>query len=641
MAKIFLDPNEIYGGTIGSNSEVIGNTGSEAVTLAPGATGVVIDSQVEKEILAGTTSDYKYLQVGNHLKIYSGTTLVSDTLLSATAPTKMQFANGTVDVVYVAGSETAPPSIKLGGTTVASGTPTSTPADAAPVTPVAIDPTDVGQTYTLTSDKDTVIEGTDVTFTVTRTGDLTAAATLTYNTTGDTNGGTVSAAVPGTDTTPASGNVTFAAGSATATFTVSANADSATEGLEGLKVSLFNGTTVVDTKTVLVNDNPNVQQGQTFTLTTSANNFVGTAGNDTFDAGLVDQATPANSTLTAADVLKGGAGIDTLNITGVGTTLDALNGALVSEIEIINVRATTANTLNAANAAGATTVNANQGAGTFAVTNLAKGAAIGVIGNGTVTNGAVSFEYATATDDVTLNLSGGTKVGTTVTNSNAASAVTKATINSTGAANAIGALELDGDTAANQITSLVVNAATNLTATLTADDYAATAALTVSGAAASVDLGTAANFKSIDASGLTAGGLTIAVDTNTTSFKGGQGNDVVTTAAVAATAAGAVDAGAGTADVLNVANAAHVDTAAEAAVYTNFEVLRNSGATDLDVSLLSGITSVQLNSANAGATKLTAAQAADIKVLASNGTNTIALATATGTADVLGLTLET
>jgi len=150
-----------------------------------------------------------------------------------------------------------------------------------------------------------------------------------------------------------------------------------------------------------VNDNPNVQQGQTFTLTTSANNFVGTAGNDTFDAGLVDQATPANSTLTAADVLKGGAGIDTLNITGVGTTLDALNGALVSEIEIINVRATTANTLNAANAAGATTVNANQGAGTFAVTNLAKGAAIGVIGNGTVTNGAVSFEYATATDDVT------------------------------------------------------------------------------------------------------------------------------------------------------------------------------------------------------------------------------------------------
>jgi len=143
MAKIFLDQDEIYGGTIGSNSEVIGNTGSEAVTLAPGATGVVIDSQVEKEILAGTTSDYNYLQVGNHLKIYSGNTLVSDTLLSATAPTKMQFANGTVDVVYVAGSETAPPSISLGGATVTAGTPTSTPADADPVTPVAIDTTDV------------------------------------------------------------------------------------------------------------------------------------------------------------------------------------------------------------------------------------------------------------------------------------------------------------------------------------------------------------------------------------------------------------------------------------------------------------------------------------------------------------------
>lgn len=375
-------------------------------------------------------------------------------------------------------------------------------------------------------------------------------------------------------------------------------------------------------------------------LTTGANNFVGTAGNDTFDAGLVDQATPANSTLTAADVLKGGAGTDTLNITGVGTTLDALGGAQVSEIEIINVRATTANTLNAANAAGATTVNANLGTGTFAVTNLATGAAIGVIGNGTVVNGAVSFAYATASSDVTLNLAGGTKAGTTVTNSDAASAVTKATINSTGAANAIGALELDGDTAANQITSLVVNAATDLTATLTADDYAATAALTVSGAAASVDLGTAANFKTIDASGLTAGGLTVALGTNTTSFKGGQGNDVVTTAVVAATTAGAVDAGAGTADILNVGTGTDVDSAAKAAVYTNFEVLRNSGATNLDVSLLSGITSVQLNSADAGATKLTAAQAANIKVLATNTTNTIGLTTATGTADVLGLTLE-
>lgn len=382
--------------------------------------------------------------------------------------------------------------------------------------------------------------------------------------------------------------------------------------------------------------------GSTFTLTTGADvaAIAGTAGNDTFNA-VIDQATPANSTITAADVISGGAGNDVLNVAGVGTTLDVLGGALVSGIETINIRATTANTLNAAQVAGLTAVNSNLGAGTVGVTNLAAGASIGVIGNGTIVNGAVSFAYATASSDVTLNLAGGTKAGTTVTNSDAASAVTKATINSTGAANAIGALDLDGITATDSITSLVVNAASNLTATLTADDYAATAALTVSGAATSVDLGTAFDGKTIDASGMTAGGLTIATNTNLTSFKGGQGNDTVSTTALAAAAvAGAVDAGAGTADVLNVATATDVDTAAEAALFTNFEVLRNSGATDLDVSLLSGITSVQLNGANAGATKLTATQAANIKVLASNGTNTIALATATGTTDVLGLTLE-
>lgn len=392
----------------------------------------------------------------------------------------------------------------------------------------------------------------------------------------------------------------------------------------------------------------NTNEGQTFTLTTGSDIITGTAGNDTVNASVVFDATElatAASTFTVADQITGGAGTDTLKLTvsgaqDAGVTIPA---ATITGVENIDIRNTVAQTasVNASNFAGVTAINADRSVGDVAVTAVATGASVGMIGDGTVANGTLSYAYATATADQVINIAGGT-VNTATANitATASTGVTKATINSTGAANKVDTIKLDS-AGGNTVTSLTVNAATNLTATLTAADFAATAALTVSGAAASVDLGTTFDGKTIDASGLTAGGLTIATNTNLTSFKGGQGNDTVSTTVLAAAAvAGAVDAGAGTADILNVATATDVDTAAEAALFTNFEVLRNSGTTDLDVSLLSGITSVQLNSANAGATKLTAAQAANIKVLASNATNTISLTTATGTADVLGLTLE-
>jgi len=388
--------------------------------------------------------------------------------------------------------------------------------------------------------------------------------------------------------------------------------------------------------------------GETYTLTTGLDIIPGTSGNDTVNASVVfdssEVATTA-STYSVADQITGGAGTDTLKLTVSGAqdaavTIPAATMTGVENLDIRNTVAQTA-TVNASNFAGMTAINADRSVGNVAVTALATGASVGMFGDGTVANGTLSYAYATATADQVINIAGGTvNTATADITATASAGVTKATINSTGAANKVDTIKLDS-AGANTVTSLTVNAATNLTATLTAADFAATAALTVSGAAASVDLGTTFDGKTIDASGLTAGGLTIATNANLTSFKGGQGNDTVTTSALAAAAVtGAVDAGAGTGDILNVAVAADVDTAAEAALFTNFEVLRNSGATDLDVSLLSGITSVQLNGANAGAIKLTAAQAADIKVLASNATNTIALATATGTTDVLGLTLE-
>jgi hypothetical protein len=402
---------------------------------------------------------------------------------------------------------------------------------------------------------------------------------------------------------------------------------------------------VVTTPTTPVTTTP-VVAGQSFTLTTGADNFVGGAGNDTFNGSV--SATAADNSLTLTDLIDGGAGSNTLNVVASVLAADiSVPAAGLRNVQTVNIRAldgdgtvgTNAATFVAA--AGVTAVNADRSSSNVTVTDLAVGASVGMIGDGIVKNGILSYAYATATSDQVINISGGT-LNTGVAEITATSSIgaTKATINSTGAANKVDAVLLVSG-GGNSLTSLNVNAATNLTATLTANDFAATAALTVAGAAASVDLGTAFDGKTIDASGMTAGGLTIATNTNLTSFKGGAGNDVVSTTALAAAAvAGAVDAGAGSADMLNVVTATDVDTAAKAGLFTNFEVLRNAGATDLDVSLLSGITSVQLNGANAGATKLTAAQAANIRVLATNATNAISLATASGTSDVLGLTLE-
>ena len=349
--------------------------------------------------------------------------------------------------------------------------------------------------------------------------------------------------------------------------------------------------------------------------------------------------------MTSADVINGGAGVDTLNITMSGTGA-GLGAPSLTSIEQINLRAAGVNmtSTDVSIFSGLTGFASDRSTGTTAVTGLAAGATVGMIGDGTVLNANASFAYGTATSAPTINVSGGT-TGTTTNGSKdsilaTAGTATSAVINSNGtAANRLDTVTLSGGT--NTVTALTVNAAAKLTvATLTATDYAATAALTVTGTGA-VSLGATAvgNFKTIDASA-SSGGLTIPLGTNLTSFKGSSGNDVVTTAAVTTTTASTVDAGAGTADVLNVGTATDVDSAAKGAVYANFEILKNSTNTDLDMSLFANSTFTALQLAGgAGATKMNATQAAAITTVADNDTLTLALATATGTSDVLSVTL--
>lgn len=399
--------------------------------------------------------------------------------------------------------------------------------------------------------------------------------------------------------------------------------------------------------------------GQTFSLTTAADisgvlkGSAGTTsitGDDTFNA-LIDQATAANSTITASDSIDGGAGADILNVTGVGTTLDVLGSALVTGIETVNIRATTANSLNASQIAGLTTVNANLGAGTVLVTNLATAASIGIIGNGTVVQGELAFAYATATDAITLNIANGVKQGAgdsitaaaTIAAGNATGTATTVTINSTGAANVLDVVDLANAT----LTSVTINAATNLKGDFLSqatDQVAATGAVTISGAATTVEFtgaGLDNDIAIINASGLTAGGIIATLGTLSTQVvTGGAGNDTITTSGTVLTT-GSVNAGAGTDTLVLGTNVADANTTTLAAKFTNFEIIRLGDS--FDMSLFGSATGVELNAMTSKAiTGMTAAQAANVKVLADQTTGvSLALAASSGTSDVLSITAGT
>jgi len=240
--------------------------------------------------------------------------------------------------------------------------------------------------------------------------------------------------------------------------------------------------------------------------------------------------------LGASDNIDGGAGTDTLNLTFSATAADVTNGAVIKNVEVLNVRQTAGTgTLNADNVAGLTKVNLSTSAGNLTVTNLAAGAAAGIIGNGSTTEGVLTYDYKAPASAVTINLDGGVKQAAAVSQiTTTAGTATTATINSMGAANTTGGIDLSSGTT---VTALTINADSNLTVTdggATAEIVGFKAAvtnntITVKGAATAVNIGTVdATVGTLDASGLTAGGL-IATSANADLVaKGGAGNDTIT-----------------------------------------------------------------------------------------------------------------
>lgn len=282
-----------------------------------------------------------------------------------------------------------------------------------------------------------------------------------------------------------------------------------------------------------------------------------------------------------------------------------------------------ANTFSAANLVGAEEFNTVNSTGAVAITDLAAGQSLGMVGNGSTTVGALTGTYRDTVTSMILNLKDGlqtaaTPVGAGAVTINGAGIAT-ATINSSGAANAVAGVVFGG----NAVTTLNINAQTafNTAAAGTISGFnaastAATIKVTGAGAVRVNTLDAAVDI--YDASGAS-GAQTLTLGAATQVVTGGSGNDVISTGGIVLTT-GSVNAGTGTGDRLIVTASADVATLALGAKYSGFEQIQVQNAQQVDLDLLAAnntIDTVRINNAagTAQVDNLSATQAANVQVI--------------------------
>jgi hypothetical protein len=357
-------------------------------------------------------------------------------------------------------------------------------------------------------------------------------------------------------------------------------------------VAAYQSTVETTIGTIVAGGSP----GQSFTLTSSIDNLMGTAGNDNFVATINADGNPLGS----LDIIDGGAGRDTLSIAdGGAAALTSLNGLTLRSIENLNVSSVNAingmdisatgvttaflaSTADAANssvtAAGTTdvtltttgtanaTVNGGKavtinGAGTNTVTGSAltgvtiKGGSA-VVGNSSTAATPVAGAGTTLTSVTLDDVTAGTIAGRGVTTVNLANIDTAAAISITNSGTAtakpltVNLNAVEGATVtANNATTVAINASTESQITLGA---ALATAATIGGAGdLSLTMTGASVMTSLDASAATGDLTFIDLAAGVVSIKGGAGADTITTTQ---TAKVTFDLGAGN-DALTVGTA--------------------------------------------------------------------------------------
>jgi hypothetical protein len=440
-------------------------------------------------------------------------------------------------------------------------------------------------------------------------------------------------------------------------------------------------------------DNP-VVVPPSYDLTINQDNLIGTAGNDIFTAGVNTAAngTTLVDTLQAIDQINGGDGVDTLTAT-INSGAAVIAPTLTS-VENVTIRSTAAGSgLSLTGATGVQKVTVANSTATAAVNAVGAVATLAVADQKTnvAFDGQTATTLALALDNVGVNGAPGTAVQVKVDlGATIASAAT--TLNITANSSNVEVLDSTG---ANVATAATIAATGSNTLKLT--DGANIASLTVTGAGSvnvsSVDLVKGATLNVGD------GGITFTTGVSTaTSFTAttgagkdsltvdgavvktittGAGNDSVTTATAALAATASIDLGAGDdtltlhaapagagvtlsggdgKDTLAVTAAGFTSISGygptDLAKITGFEILSLTDAnvpdkTSVDLSKIGGLTGFQSKGVATGGTATVTNVGANADIIlkgdlkTNNGALTVTLKDATGTADVVNLTLNT
>tara|TARA_B110000444_G_scaffold147088_1_gene137533 strand:+ start:30 stop:5018 length:4989 start_codon:yes stop_codon:yes gene_type:complete len=191
--------------------------------------------------------------------------------------------------------------------------------------------------YSLSAGATSVAEGSSITYTVTASSAPASDVTLTYNVTGDTNGSTVDAATAA-DLVALSGTFTMKAGETSATFNVTPNVDDTNEGLEGIKVSVFDASlSSIGSSTALISNLASTASS-TVNLSTGVDSIAAGDGVNII-GGTVQAANAAGSTAQPGDTIDGGAGNDIFKLSLAGDLAAAhtISGIEMSNVETIEI----------------------------------------------------------------------------------------------------------------------------------------------------------------------------------------------------------------------------------------------------------------------------------------------------------------
>lgn len=547
MAKVFLDAGDVF--LISGPATIFGSTGVEKLQIASGATGVQLDSAVERIELAGASTAYNYKIEGTQITVYSGATAVAS-FAGGNNPT-LAFSNGSA-AIAMTGLNTA----TLGGVAL--------PLVAGPIVPAvnAADPSTVAPPApVVTPINFPLTTGADIPVMTTGNDTITGAGAA-YGT------GDVISDPSSTDQDILTINLT--AGN-TVTPSVVSNVEKIDVNITNFADQTFDAAGIVGTGTTITVNNLQVAGATGFNVTNLASGATVTAGSGV--TGTVKVTTVAGSTgltlnkgtaATQQVLLTGTAGTDTASVKAAGTV--ALTTNNTNQVEKITatgngaaVTYTVTGTVDAWTLTGDQSVTLSGAAGDFTTKTVTDSTTAGTTTLKVTTSATADLSKAAvdilelgaaaAGHTYTVRPSQEVKITTAVggivsfaANDNTTTNITNAALTVDLGVATVGNITID-NSGADKISAVTLK---NSTANQTVDLIAtATADVTATGTK-NLTLAATSTAKSLSATGLS-GVLTTTFDgtNDIATVIGGSGDDIFN---VTGTSTAKIDGGTGTAN---------------------------------------------------------------------------------------------